>query len=279
MQAYQALHATGYVDAHVHIRDTTVLNAVAAAEIAAVRDAGMRDGAGLLVKSSAEQPGLPIVIAAGWALYKKGGYGSRFGVAVETRDEIKGEILKLKTAGADIIKVMVSGMVSLQEPGTVTPGGFDREDLRFIVAEAAALGLGVMAHANAEPAIMSAAEAGVRSIEHGFFMTARALEMMAKQKIYWTPTVGALARATEAAGGSPEMREFVSRLIVDHLKMMQHAYAADVPLAVGTDCVLPDPHYREIYDAELSYFEQAGISHESVMKIAREGGAGLLGLQ
>ena len=36
---------------------------------------------------------------------------------------------------------------------------------------AADCGLGVMAHANGEHAIMDAAEAGVRSIEHGFFMS------------------------------------------------------------------------------------------------------------
>jgi hypothetical protein len=42
--------------------------------------------------------------------------------------------------------------------------------------------------------------------------------------------------------------------------------------------VLPDPRYAEAYDAELAYFEQAGIPHGEVMKIASEGGADLLGL-
>ena len=62
-------------------------------------------------------------------------------------------------------------MVSLKRPGELTAGGFDREELRFIVETARKNGLEVMAHANGEAAIMHAAEVGVRSVEHGFFMT------------------------------------------------------------------------------------------------------------
>jgi hypothetical protein len=266
------------VDAHVHIQDTRGLDAVAEAGVFTVRDAGTRHGAGLGIGNPAELRVAPVIVSAGRALWKKGGYGLIFGNPVETRSEIKSEILKLKREGAGIIKAMASGMVSLKEPGSITRGGFSRDELRFIVDEAAALGLGVMAHANAEPAIISAADAGVRSIEHGFFMTARALDMMAKKGIYWTPTVGALARAAETTEGSNGVREFVSGLISEHLKMMQHAYSIGVPLAVGTDCVLPDPRYRDAYDAELAYFEQAGISHDAAMKIAGEDGARLLGI-
>ena len=86
-------------------------------------------------------------------------------------------------------------MVSLKEPGRVTAGGFNREELLFIVHAAANCGLGVMAHANGEHAIIDAAEAGVRSIEHGFFMSRRALEVMEKKSTFWVPTVGALKRA------------------------------------------------------------------------------------
>jgi hypothetical protein len=129
------------------------------------RDAGTKEGAGLKTRTALRN-GLAIV-SAGWALYKKGGYGSFLGVPVETREEIRGEILKLKRAGAGIIKIMASGIVSLKEPGTITPGGFHPEELRFIVDDRGA-GLGVM-FMNGEAAILAAAESGVRSVEHGFF--------------------------------------------------------------------------------------------------------------
>jgi hypothetical protein len=60
--------------------------------------------------------------------------------------------------------------------------------------------------------------------------------------------------------------------------MIRAAPDLGVSLAIGTDCVLPDPEYREAYETELMYFEQAGLSREAVMKIAREDGKRLLGI-
>ena len=267
------------MDAHVHIKDAAGLAAVLAAGIGAVRDAGIREnaeaGAGCCIVPAAG----PAVVSAGWALYKQGGYGSSLGVAVGSRGEVSAEIVKLVNAGAGIIKVMASGMVSLREPGRITEGGFSEEELRFIVQEAGQLGRGVMAHANGIPAIMAAARAGVRSIEHGFFMTREALEVMAFQGTYWTPTVGALARAAEGKTVSLEAKEYVAGLLRFHLEAIEQARDLGVLLAVGTDCVLPHRDYEAAYMSELAYFEQAGLPRDDVIRIASEGGARLLGLE
>ena len=270
----------GLIDVHVHIRSLAGLTTLAEAGIVAARDAGLRENAAPRRASPRFLEKKLTIVRAGWALYKKGAYGARFGVAVETREEIKAEILKLKNAGADIIKIMASGIVSLKESGNVTAGGFTIQEIRFIVDEARRHGLNVMAHANGEEAIVSCAIAGVRSVEHGFFMTERALDALAEQDIFWTPTVGALARA---AGSGPErsthhVRDFINGLIRSHLAMIERASAVGVPLAVGTDCVLPAPDYIRIYADELGYFEQAGIARAGVIAIATTGGARLLGL-
>jgi len=273
-----ASRGAGFVDAHVHLKDRCCLDTIIDAGVVAVRDAGTKKGVRPVADNAAERPAAPVVVSAGWALYKKGGYGSRFGNPVETGDEIQSEILKLKQSGAGIIKVMASGMVSFKEPGKVTAGGFTKEELLFIVHAAADCGLGVMAHANGEHAIMDAAEAGVRSIEHGFFMSRQALEVMEKKSIFWVPTVGALKRAAASGSVSQETRDFVDGLIHSHLEMILYAHRISVPLAIGTDCVLPDPEYRKKYVVELSYFEQAGIPRQDVITKACESGATLLGL-
>jgi imidazolonepropionase-like amidohydrolase len=167
--------------------------------------------------------------------------------------------------------------VSFAGPG-ITAGGFNREELEFIAHTARGLGLEVMAHANGEAAILAAAEAGVRSVEHGFFMTERSLEALAGRGTYWTPTVGALVRAAGAAVMPDGMRSRIAALIERHLEMIATAHGFGVPLAVGTDCVLPDPAYKSAYEAELSYFERAGLPREDVLSIACREGAGLLGL-
>jgi len=276
MKSPQAIATRYFVDAHVHIRDSSGLDAAAVAGITAVRDAGTKDGAGIITRSKSSR--MVTVVSAGWALYKKGGYGSIFGYPVETTDEIQSEILRLKRDGAGIIKVMASGMVSLNEPGRVTAGGFNKDELHFIVQTAATCGLGVMAHANGEHTIIDAAQAGVRSIEHGFFMSMRALDIMAKKSIFWVPTIGALKRAAESGTATKETEGFVDGLIRSHLEMMRYAHGIGVPFAIGTDCVLPDSRYAEAYKTELAYFEQAGIPHGEVIKIACECGARLLGI-
>jgi len=263
---------SGYVDAHVHLRDARGLADTNNAGVVAVRDAGSKDGAGLRITGQDR----PTVVSAGWAFSKRGGYGSLFGVALDSREQIAGEILKLKDAGAGIIKVIASGLVSLKRPGDITSGGFVRDELRFIVETARTNGLGVMAHANGEAAIVNAAEAGVLSVEHGFFMTDKALDSLHANRVFWVPTAGALQRAAEQPDVVHEVKLFVERTIDEHLAKVRKAFERGVPLAVGTDAVLPDRRYRSIYEAELTYFVRAGIPREAVNAIACEGGKKLL---
>lgn len=262
------------VDAHVHLRCGEGVESLLAAGIVAARNAGMKPEGSY---TGCRDHGNTFVINSCRALFKSGGYGGLFGVPVSTMEEAKTEIGKLKKAGADIIKVMASGMVSLKNPGAVTAGGFDKDELKFIAGEAAAQGLNVMAHANGEPAITAATAAGVLSIEHGFFMTSSALKAMAEKRTYWTPTTGALVRAVTKTGTGGS-KEFVAGLVRHHLDMIKTAYRLGVPLAVGTDCMLPDTGYRAAYEAELRYFEDAGISRVEVMRIATESSARLLSL-
>jgi len=212
---------TGFVDAHVHIRDVLGFGCAAAAGITVLRDAGNRENAHRGIPFDAVAHHGLRVVSSGWALFKKGGYGSAFGIPVEGRNDFHDEISRLKAAGAGIIKVMASGMVSLKKRETITPGGFDKDELAALVQEARNQGLEVMAHANGEQAIINSAEAGVRSLEHGFFMTARALDALAKRGASWTPTVGALARAADSGDVSKEMKTAVKELIRSHLAMIR----------------------------------------------------------
>lgn len=265
---------TGRIDLHVHLASASGLMDAAAAGITTLRDAGTRKGAGLALQSS----GSPRVFSAGWALYPEGGYGGRFGVAVRSREDVHKEILKLRQAGAGIIKVMASGLVSLSQRGAIAPGGFDRPLLELLVVEADALGFKVMAHANGADAVRATCEAGVASIEHGFFMTGEALDRLVKRNVLWVPTVGALKRAAEAPGAPAGAKEIAEEVIAGHLDMIGKAFQRGVRLGIGTDCTLPDPRYREAYEAELDWFRKAGIPEDEVMRIAVEGGKELLGL-
>ncbi len=187
-------------DAHMHF----TLDGLAASEeeiieiIAAYRRSGIftvmdmchRSGVGLVAKKIAK--GRLAVKTAGFALSKRGGYGAFLGRQVSGGEEIKAAIKELAGSGADFIKVINSGIVSVREDEPVTEG-FLREELDVICAEARERSLVVACHANAERAIRDALSAGVSSVEHGFFVTDELLHMMAGTGVSWTPTVFALA--------------------------------------------------------------------------------------
>ncbi|MBI4768598.1 MAG: hypothetical protein HY787_29100, partial [Deltaproteobacteria bacterium] len=90
--------------------------------------------------------------------------------------EIKSAVKNLAEFGADFIKIINSGIVSLREDHPVTEGGFSGEEWKVIEEEAALQGLPVRCHANSDRAIRQAVDSGVSSIEHGFFISRETLQ-------------------------------------------------------------------------------------------------------
>jgi hypothetical protein len=108
-------------------------------------------------------------------------------------------------------------------------------------------------------------------------MTEQALDSLQANGVFWVPTVGALQRAAEQPDVGREVKLFVERTIDDHLVLVRKAFERGVPLAVGTDAVLPERRYRSFYEAELTYLLRAGIPRKAIRAIACEGGKKLLG--
>jgi imidazolonepropionase-like amidohydrolase len=108
-------------------------------------------------------------------------------------------------------------------------------------------------------------------------MTEKALESLQGNGVFWVPTVGALQRAAAQPDVEHGAKLFIERTIDEHLTMVRKAFEGGVPLAIGTDAVLPDRRYKSFYDAELVYLRRAGIPNDQVLAIACEGGKKLLG--
>lgn len=144
-----------------------------AAGITTVRDLGGRGLVTLalrdeLARAPAAGPG---VLAAGPALTTPGGHCWFLGGECSDVTELRSAVTRLAAAGADVVKVMVTG-------GNVTPGSLPHESqfgavaVRSVVRTAHELGLPVAAHAHGTDGVAAALEAGVDTIEHATFMTA-----------------------------------------------------------------------------------------------------------
>jgi imidazolonepropionase-like amidohydrolase len=88
---------------------------------------------------------------------------------VDGPEAVRRKVRELIRAGADVIKVATSGGV-LSPTDDPRHAHFRDDELTALVAEAAAAGRWVMAHAQASDGIKAAVRAGIRSVEHGIYL-------------------------------------------------------------------------------------------------------------
>jgi imidazolonepropionase-like amidohydrolase len=200
----------GLIDAHVHIASLPQLRSALESGVTTVRsagvsnfvDVGMRD----LVKKGFVAG--PDVIATG--------YHVRPAIAPEFFLDFP-ELGDLMTGGinnGDAIRRAVNANLSkgvewiktLATERAGTPGTdprkqvYSQEELRILVTAAEAKNIPVMAHAHGAEGADAAVRAGVRSIEHGTYLTDETLQLMAKQGTYFDPTADIVNDLAEAGG-------------------------------------------------------------------------------
>ena len=100
-------------------------------------------------------------------------------------DQLRELVRKLKTDGADVVKIFASK--SIRDGGGQTMTG---EQLVAVCGEAKTQGLRTMVHAHAAEAIKAAVRAGCGQIEHGVFVDDDALKLMAERGVYFDPNIG-----------------------------------------------------------------------------------------
>jgi imidazolonepropionase-like amidohydrolase len=194
-------------------------------------------------------------------------------------EQMRRVVRELIRAGADVIKVAVSG-------GAVSPRDSPEDvqlrddELKMIVEEASALGRPVMAHAHAAAAVKAAVRAGVRSIEHGTMLDGEAIELMRDHGTFLVPTLAVGQRVRERARASqtipPSALAEIEALIERHGESFRAAHAAGVRIAFGSDGGFLE-HERRL--TELEAMANAGMAREECLISATSRAAELLGIQ
>ncbi len=197
---------------------------------------------------------------------------------VDGPDQMRVRVRELIRAGAEVIKVCTSGGVLSPRDDPRHPQ-FTLEELQVCVAEAAAVGIPVMAHAQGKPGIMNALRAGVASIEHGIFADEECFELMGQTGAFLVPTLlapVALIQAIDAGSRVPAAVEAKARAVVDtHREMTAAAVRAGVRIAMGTDSGV-FAHGRNI--EELRLMVGVGMSPVQALVAATSSAAELLRL-
>lgn len=232
--------------------------------IFAVCDMGHKSGIGLEAKRIF---GAALEVqSAGYALYRRGTYGSFLGRPVSGKEELRDAVDEIAASGADFLKIINSGMVDIRGVGLVTEGGFSTEELVALIEAAREHHLSVICHANSDRAIRAAVDAGVASIEHGFFISPETLHVMAEKKVSWVPTI--IALLSLSAASAPAEKKNIEKIIESHLQSITYAASIGVVLRVGTDSGSKGVSHGASFFDELQLLQKAGLALEQILSAA-----------
>ena len=181
-------------------------------------------------------------------------------------------------AGADWIKLATTGGLVSEHDEPLVPE-FTPEEIAVAVIEAARKGKGVAAHAYGGEGLTNAVRAGVRSIEHGGFLTEEQAALMAGSGCYLVPTLSAMRdclRWAQEGALTPRQREKILGLRLELGRCVEIAKAYGVPIAIGTDYIDAAQHGGNL--EELSLMHRAGLTVEETLLAATASGAELCGV-
>jgi imidazolonepropionase-like amidohydrolase len=173
--------------------------------------------------------------------------------------------------GADFTKIYETGPDHLEGETFTTPYQYTEAQLAAAVAEAHRTGSRVGVHCTGEPGASYAAEAGVASIDHAYFLSPATMKTMREKQIYAVPTFTIMeyfAEHPEHGDGATYKAE-----LAFHAAQFKKQIAAGVPFAVGSD-VGPFPHGTQARELELMV--EYGMSPAETLRSDLMNGAKLL---
>lgn len=260
------------------VRLCTVL---ASQGMAGVRDLGYPDHGIFAIREAIEAGQLigPQLALAGRAVAASAGHGSgAISVEVDGPDSVRRVVRREIAAGADWIKLMVTGGTATATE-RVSDVQMSAAELSAAVEEAHDRGVRVAAHCSNARGAWRAVEAGVDSIEHGIEIDRPLADAMAQRGIWLVPALR--CTSVEAEGRMYVPEHVRSRAAAIHQRQrlsFQVARAAGVRIAAGSDA---GPAYWQVGRAsligELEAMVELGMSHFEAMRAASEEAARLLG--
>ncbi|MBL4895046.1 MAG: amidohydrolase family protein [Emcibacter sp.] len=224
-----------------------------------VRDAGGADfGLAEAVKSGLISG--PTIYFSGRPLTQTGGHGefrskvfeepclcsshqAHMVVVVDGEDAVRKAVREEFRKGAHQIKIMLNGGVS-SEGDPVWLCQFTDGEIKAAVEEAARRRSYVMAHLYVDEQIRKAVDLGIRTVEHGNFLTLETAKVMAEKDVFLVPTLAtyqALKNQGKSFGFKAENFQKLEEVMEAGLQSLKNASEAGVKIGFGTD-LLGDMH-------------------------------------
>jgi imidazolonepropionase-like amidohydrolase len=276
----------GLIDAHVHIANLAQMRAALQSGVTTARSAGVSSyvdvGLRELVKRG-HLPG-PELLAAGYHVrtmpapelfLSDPDLGDLLG-GVTNVDGLRRVVRANLSHGVDWIKVNATERAGTPDTDP-RKQMFTAAELEVIVGEAALKSIPVEAHAHGAEGAHDAVKAGVRSIEHGIFLTDETLKLMAQMGTYFVPTADIVNDLAEPGGDYDDAAlQRRGQLMQPILKAaIGRAKALNVRIAAGSDTSY-GPRSVTTVAREVVRLAEAGLTPIEALQAATITNAALL---
>jgi imidazolonepropionase-like amidohydrolase len=279
----------GLIDAHTHASDFAAFRRALESGVTTVRSAGVSNfvdvGFHQLVKNGVVAG--PDVVSAGYHVRPQIA-AEAFLEHPEFADLMSGvtTIEKLRRAvqmnlshGVDWIKILAT-----ERAGTADTDPrkqvYSEEEIRAVVQEAASKNAPVEAHAHGDEGALAAVRAGVRSIEHGTYVSDATLQAMKERGVYFDPTYTTVIDIAEPGGDYdvPALRIRGEHMLPRLRDAVARANRMGVKIVTGTDTGY-GPNSLTRISQEVAHFVEIGLTPLQALQSATIVNAELLRLE
>jgi imidazolonepropionase-like amidohydrolase len=279
----------GLIDAHVHINDVAAAERALESGVTTARSMGVAHFAdvGLRELARAGRIRAPEIVAAGYHVRPRPAeelfqdapeLGDLYETPVRGAAALERLVSVLVRHEVNVIKTNATERAGLPQTDPRKPL-FDQQELEAIVRRALAAGLPVAAHAHGDTGGRAAVLAGVRSIEHGTYLSAETLALMAERGTYLVPTIAVVRDLTQPGGDydSPVL-EIRGRHMLPRIRQTaREAHRRGVRIVAATDTGY-GPNSVLRLSHELIELVDIGLSPLDALRSATTAAAELLGV-
>jgi imidazolonepropionase-like amidohydrolase len=280
----------GLVDAHTHITGFRALRTALESGVTTARSSGVSSYVDVGMRELVKQGALPgpDILAAGYhirpivadeAFMDHPALAPLMRGGMTTVDALRRMVQANLGRGVDWIKVLASERAGTPETDPRKQVYTDAE-LAVVVEEAGRKNVPVQAHAHGAEGALAAVKAGVRSLEHGTYLTDEALKLMAEKGTFFVPTFATVIDVAEP-GGDYDNRDL--RLRGAHMlprleQTIKRAHQLGVRIVTGADTSY-GPNSLTRVSREAAEFVRMGLPPLVALQAATSTAAQLLRLE
>jgi imidazolonepropionase-like amidohydrolase len=281
--------APGLIDAHTHADNFAAFKRALESGVTTVRSAGVSNFADVGFRDLVRHGIVagPDVVTAGYHVRPQMAQEA-FLNHPEYADLMSGvtTIAKMRRAvqlnlshGVEWIKILAT-----ERAGTADTDPrkqvYTEEEIRAIVQEAATKNAPVEAHAHGDEGAMAAVKAGVRSIEHGTYVSDETIQLMKERGTYFDPTYTTVIDLTDSGGDYdvPALRIRGQHMLPRLRDAIVRAHKAGVKIVTGSDTGY-GPNSLTRIGQEATHFVEMGFTPLEALQSATLVNAEMLRLE